>query len=298
MRMQIAFRETDTTRNGYSVAIAGGIVETDPDDRLSYDECMVPFFISFTDGLPGVAICGRRPARIADDDLGTLLAVDDLESLLTAKIARETPSPAVNAEFAMRETAVEPSVPGGTVYAFSGLVYLAAGQSVDFRRASQLESLRHLDGRTSGMAYGGIIGDTVRPELGPLDVVEEMDGEAMSGLLRKPWWAFGAEPVALPGTMRRDVYERAERFQDLHFADRTQAEETEYATLLEQLKPAGMTNILNDRAFERFVAATREAPGYVSSYRPTPLSAFKSREDHLRTLVAALVERDRKLPGL
>lgn len=211
MRMQIAFRETDETRSGYSVALAGGVIETSPDDRLSYDECRVSFQLSFReDGVPFSAFCHRTPTRLATDSI--LLDTCTLEDLLTVRMERNQPSDFLNAEFAMRETALPASIPGATSYAFSGLVYLERDQTISYSEACQLESRSDLGDRA--MFFRGVLGADFRPEVGEIDVVEEMRGAKMDQLLQKPWWGFAEEAYSLPGTMRRGNYEQIERFQD------------------------------------------------------------------------------------
>lgn len=286
MRMQIAFRETDETRSGYRVAIAGGVIETSPEDRLSYDECRVSFQLSFReDGVPFSAFCHRTPTRLTTD--GILLDTCTLEDLLTVRMDRYQPSDFLNAEFAMRETALRASAPGATSYAFSGFVYLDRGQIISYSEASQLEPRSDLGDRA--MFFRGVLGADFRPEIGEVDVVEEMRGATMDQLLQKPWWGFAEEAYSLPGTMRRGNYEQIERFQQLHFADRATAEEVEYARLRERMQYLGTAGMLTDPIMERYIRARRAAPDFRSPYLPVPHSATFTRQDAFDTLVKELI---------
>ncbi|MCZ7861181.1 hypothetical protein O9X98_07145 [Agrobacterium salinitolerans] len=292
MRMQIAFRETDETRSGYRVAVAGGVIETSPDDRLSYDECRVSFQLSFReDGVPFSAFCLRTPTRLATDSI--LLDTCTLEDLLTVRMERNQPSDFLNAEFAMRETALPSSIPGATSYAFSGLVYLDRDQTISYSEACQLESRSDLGDRA--MFFRGVLGADFRPEIGEIDVVEEMRGAKMDQLLQKPWWGFAEEAYSLPGTMRRGNYEQIERFQRLHFAARDPEQENEYARLRERMQHLGMAGMLADPILESYIQARRAAPDFRSPYFPVPHSATFTRQDALDTLVTGLISAGPRL---
>ncbi|MCV9964972.1 hypothetical protein OIU34_24050 [Pararhizobium sp. BT-229] len=287
MRMQIAFRETDETRSGYRVAIAGGVIETSPENRLNYDECRMGFRLSFReDGVPSSVFCDRTPVRLPSD-VPLVLDACTLEDLLACQMDRYRPSDFINAEFAMRETALEASGPGSTVYAFSGFVYLDRGETLSYSEACQLASRPGLG--DDAMFFSGILGQDFRPEIGEIDVVEEMHGVPMGGLLQKPWWGFGEEAHSLPGTMRRGNYEQIERFEQLHFADRDPAEDLEYNRLLDRMRYLGTANMLNDPILERYIQTRRSAPDFRSPYLPVPYSAMFTRQDALDTLVTGLI---------
>jgi hypothetical protein len=292
MRMQIAFRETDETRSGYKVAIAGGVIETSPQEHLSYDECRVSFQMSFReDGVPILAFCHRTPTRLLSDSI--LLDTCSLEDLLSIPMDRYHPSGFLNAEFAMRETALKPSTLGATSYAFSGLVYLDRHQIISYSEASQLES--RSDRGDHAMSFRGVLGSDVRPEIGEINVVEEMLGAPMSELLQKPWWGFGEEAYSLPGTLRAVNYEQAEQFEQLHFSDRGPTQELEYTRLKDRMQYLGMAGILADPILERYVQTRRTAPDFSSPHFPFPRSAMFTRQDALDTLVVGLVGATPKL---
>ncbi|MDW9481379.1 hypothetical protein GOB57_22285 [Sinorhizobium meliloti] len=287
MRMQIAFRETDETRSGYRVVIAGGVIETSPEDRLSYEECRVSFQLSFRDdGVPSSAFCHRVPMRLSSES-GVLLDTCSLEDLLTCQMDRCKPSDFLNAELFMRETALQPSASGATVYAFSGYAYLDRGENLSYTEACQLESSSELGDRA--MFFRGVLGTDFRPEIGEIDVVEEMRGAPMDQLLQKPWWGFGEEAYSLPGTMRLGNYEQIERFQQLHFSQRDAAQDLEYNRLRDRMRHLRTDSILSDPFLERYVRARREAPDFRSPYLPVPHSAIFTRQDALDTLVTELV---------
>lgn len=132
MRMQIAFRETEETRSGYRIAIAGGVIETSPEDRLSYDECRVTFQFSFReDGVPFSAFCHRNPQRLSSET-DVLFDTSTLEGLLTCRMDRAQPSDFLNAELFLRETSLAPSAQGASSYVFSGLVYLNRNETLSY----------------------------------------------------------------------------------------------------------------------------------------------------------------------
>ena len=239
MKMQIAFRETGTQRAGYRVAIAGGIVETHSSDRLSYDECHMPFDLScHGDGTVMLAYCHRHPTRIAYDEIH--LEMETLEGLLARDMSRMRPSPFANAEFALRETALKPGKAGGMVYAFSGFYYLDQSTTLDFTKVYQLESRDESGDHV--MMRTGVLGQDVRPELAGIDAVADMRGHSMTELLKKPWWGFGDEPTSLPGTMRKGIYEQLDRLHHLHFVE-NERDSDEYRYLLDRMRSDGTCGV-------------------------------------------------------
>jgi hypothetical protein len=294
MRMQIAFRETEETRSGYRIAIAGGVIETSPEDRLSYDECRVSFQFAFReDGVPFSAFCHRNPQRLSSES-DVLLDTSTLEALLTCKMDRSQPRDFLNAELFLRETSLAPSAQGASSYVFAGLVYLDRDETLSYSEACQLESRSDLGDRA--MFFRGVLGEDFRPEIGEIDVVKEMRGATMAQLLEKPWWGFGDEAFSLPGTMRRGNYEQIERFQQLHFSDRNPAEDLEYNRLADRMRYLGMDTMLTDRMLEGYIRARRSAPDFRSPYLPVPHSATFTRQDALDTLVTELLTGPR--PGM
>ncbi|MBY3433519.1 hypothetical protein HFN89_05100 [Rhizobium laguerreae] len=288
MRMQIAIRETGVTRDGYRADIAGGIMETSPEDRRIYDECSMPLHVAFReDGVVSSVVSLRTPAALPSG-IRADLDCYPLEELLLRQMDRFRPNGGLNAEFTFRETALSPSRRGATVYAFSGMVYPEESEHVSYSEVCQLGPRGGI--AEEAMFFDGIVGEDFWPELGRIDAVAEMRGATMGQLLCKPWWGFGDEPHSLPGTMRKANYEQLERFQQLHFGERsTPEDEADYSRLKERMIALGMSDMFTDPLLERYIGARRSAPGFISPYRPIPLSAQFSRREALETLVTELV---------
>lgn len=285
MRMQIAFRETTTERNGYQVVIAGGLIDIDPEDGIECDEQLLSFdMVNDENGQLSGAFVRATPRPIVYEE--ELLAQDTLEHLLTCRIPRMNPSEFANAEFALRKTYVEPGDPQGVVYGFSGFYYLEKGASLDFAKAYQLETVPGLDGL---MKRTGILGQDWRPELGEVDVVMEMRGEAMAALLKKPWWGFGEEPVSLPGTMRREIYDQLDRLHRLHFVEGDRSSD-EYRGLVDAMREVGLASFLRDKGYERYLTARYADPSIETGFRPMPISRMATREQAVGVIVKSLLE--------
>ena len=292
MKMQIAFRGTDQTRKGYGVAIAAGVIETHPLDRLAYNETMLAFKLSFTDeGRLLLARSSREPAAITDGygySTPKLVDLSSLDDLLTSNLLRIDPSGFLNAEFALRETAVEPSEEGATVYAFMGLAHIDRHEKIDFGKLYQLESR---DGfGDAPMFLTGILGDDIRPEFGQLDMVEDFRGKTMEQVMQEPLWGFGEEAVALPGTRRIENYRQQQRFLELHFGGVREGKEYDY--LVNRMDHIGMGRVLTDPVFERYVAARLSDPHMPKPYLPTPRSRTFTRTQALETLVGELISEN------
>lgn len=288
MQIQIAIRETGETRDGYRVDIAGGIMETSPEDRRVYDECRMPLHVAFReDGVVSSVVSLRTPTELPSHIIADIDACT-LEDLLLRKMDRFRPNGGLNAEFVFRKTDLAPSRRGATVYAFSGFVYPEENEHVSYSQVCQLGPRGGI--AEEAMFFDGIIGEDFRPELGRIDAVGEMRGATMDQLLLKPWWGFGDEPHSLPGTMRATNYHQIELFQQLHFGDRsTPEEQCDYGRLKERMVALGMGNMFTDPMLERYIYARRSAPGFISPYRPVPLSAQFSRRDAVETLVTEMV---------
>ncbi|MCS4089403.1 hypothetical protein [Rhizobium sp. BK176] len=288
MRMQIAIRETGVTRDGYRADIAGGVMETSPDDRRVYDECRMPLHVGFRDdGVVSSVVSLRTPTALPDG-IGPDLDICSLEDLLVRKIDRFRPNGGLNAEFVFRATDLPPSQHGATVYAFSGFVYPEESERVSYTELCQLGPRGGI--AEEAMFFDGIVGEDFRPELGRIDVVEEMRGATMDQLVLKPWWGFGDEPHSLPGTMRRTNYDQIELFQQLHFGERSTVEDqSHYGSLKNRMVMLGMDNMFKDPIFERYIGARRSAPGFLSPYRPIPFSAQFSRKEAVETLVTEIL---------
>jgi hypothetical protein len=286
--MQIAIRETGETKGGYRADIAGGIMETSPDDRRIYDERRMPLHVAFReDGLVSSVVSLRTPTALPQEVRSDLDSYP-LEELLLRKMDRFSPNGGLNAEFTFRETALAPSRLGATVYAFSGFVYPEESERVSYSEVCQLGPRGGI--AESAMFFDGIVGEDFRPELGRLDAVAEMRGATMDQLLSKPWWGFGDEPHSLPGTMRKANYEQIERFQQLHFGERaTPEDQADYGRLKERMIALGMGNMFTDPLLERYIGARRSAPGFISPYRPIPFSAQFSHKEAMETLVTELL---------
>jgi hypothetical protein len=292
--MQIAIRETGETRDGYRVDIAGGIMETSPDDSRFYDECRMPLHVAFReDGVVSSVVSLRTPTALPADIVADIDACT-LEELLVRKMDRFKPNGGLNAEFAFRKTDLAPSRPGAAVYAFSGFVYPEEHEFVSYSEVCQLGPRGGI--AEEAMFFDGIIGEDFRPELGRIDAVAEMRGATMDQLLLKPWWGFGDEPHSLPGTMRITNYHQIERFQQLHFGDRsTQEEQCDYGRLKDRMVALGMGTMFTDPVFERYIYARRSAPGFFSPYLPVPLSAQFARKQAVETLVTEMIAPARRM---
>lgn len=293
MKMQVAFRETTTVRHGHSVAMAVGIIEVGPMELVDFDEKALAFKFHFAPSSThpiGVSAVGG-PRKIIDDDgwVKNTLAIGAIEDLLTSRIERAIPNEHHNADLAFRETELEPSVEGGMVYAFSGLLHLKPGQSFNFDELQWFESTN--DGLDKVMIFTGRSGIEHRIENGGVDMVESMLGEAMSAFLRAPLWGFGDEPYGLPGTMRIDVYRKMDRYQILVLADdRTEDEEHELAELREFMRCAGLNNLEKDEMYRNFVREMRSQFPEFDAYRPMTADQIVSREESLKVIVASLLK--------
>lgn len=285
MRMQIAFRETTTDRDGYRVAIAGGIIDIDREDGLECEERLLSFdMVNDRDGMLAVACVREAPRPIIYEE--EYLAQATLENLLTSQMPRMKPSDFANAEFALRKTHVEPGDPSGMVYGFSGFYYLEDEASLDFTKVYQLETVLGPGGL---LKRTGVLGEEWRPELAGFDVVDAMRGNAMGELLKMPWWGFGDEPVSLPGTMRRETYDQLHRLHHLHFVEGERDTE-EYRILVERMRELGLATFLRDAGYERYLTARYADPDIETGFRPIPFSRMASRGRAVNTLVRSLLE--------
>ncbi len=292
MKMQIAFRETATVRHDHSVAIAVGIIEVGPEELQDFEEKALAFKFHFTPvygHAVGVSVVGG-PRKLVDRDgwIENTLETGTLEDLLTSDIERAIPNEHHNADFALRETELPPSVEGGVVFAFSGFLHVKPGQPFKF------EDLQWFEKRAGDpshlMLFTGRSGIERRIEQGPVDMVESMRGQAMSAFLREPLWGFGDEAYGLPGTMRLDVYRKLGRYQDLVFADdRTPAEDSELDELREFMRYAALDSLEKDEMFQNFVREMRDQFPEFDGNRPMTAAQIVSREEGMSVIVASLV---------
>jgi hypothetical protein len=294
MKLQVAFREFNQQFGGHNVLCALGVVEGKPAELDIYEDRFVNFRLAFdgASGLLSTVTCLDNPHPItegfgaANDE--HLLHVCDLESLQASSLRRTHPNDYQNAEFALRMTDVEPSMDGRVVYAFAGLVYADENQKIDVSKLYQVESLQQ--SATAPMFLSGIVGATLRRELGEVNVETAMRGDALSGFLRKPWWGFGDEPVALPGTMRRSVYHNHQRYLDLAFKDRTVEEAAEFSTLRSEMKVVGFDTIESDPVFARYVHERMKLG--LKAHVPEKRSVVLAREPALASLVRSLINEE------
>lgn len=292
MKMQIAFRETATVRHDHSVAIAVGIIEVGPEELQDFEEKALAFKFHFTPAhghAVGVSVVGG-PRKLVDRDgwLGNTLATGTLEDLLTSHIERAIPNDQHNADFALRETELPPSVEGGLVFAFSGFVHVKPEQPFRF------EDLQWFENRAGDPAdlllFTGRSGIEQRLEQGRVDMVASMEGEAMPAFLQAPLWGFVEEAYGLPGTMRLDVYRKMDRYQDLVLADETTpAEESELEGLREFMRYAALDNLEKDEMFRNFVREMREQFPEFAGNRPMTAEQIVSREESMGVIVASLL---------
>ena len=255
MKMQIAFRETSTVRHGHRVAMAAGVIEVGPEDTTDYEEKGLVFRFDF---IPGVAhpvgVSTHWPPHKLKSKWGHLdgeLEVGTLEGLLTTDIERAIPNDMHNADLILRQTEIPSSAEGGRVFAFSGLVHVKPEQLFSYSDITWYEAQPH--GQANFMIYAGRSGLERRPTEEKIDMAKTMRGEAMSGFLREPLWGFGAEPYALPGTMRLSMYRKMDRYRQLFFTDRSDTEvDQEFRALREEMRIAGLDNLDKDKNFQQF----------------------------------------------
>lgn len=292
MKMQIAFRETATVRHDHSVAMAVGIIEVGPEELQDFEEKALAFKFHFTPAYShavGVSVVGG-PRKLVDRDgwLENTLATGTLEDLLTSHIERAIPNDRHNADFALRETELPPSVEGGVVFAFSGLVHVKHEQPFRFEDLQWFES--RAGDRVDLMLFTGRSGIEKRTERSAVDMVESMRGQAISAFLQAPLWGFGEEVYGLPGTMRLDVYRKHGRYQDLVLADdRNPAEELELEELREFMRYAALDNLEKDEVFRNFVREMREQFPEFDGNRPMTADQIVSREESMGVIVASLL---------
>jgi hypothetical protein len=294
MKLQIAFREFNQQYGGHKVLCAVGVVEGKPADLAIYEDKFVNFRLLFDvpSGLLSTVTCLDNPHPIsegygaANDEY--LLNMCDLEGLQASSLRRTHPNEYQNAEFALRVTDVEASEPGNAVYAYAGLVYAKEGQKIDVSNLYQAEGLQQ--SVTAPMFLSGILGATFRKELGEVNIETATRGDGLSGYLKKPWWGFGEEPVALPGTMRRTVYHSHQRYLDLAFKDRTIEEAAEFTKLRSEMRVLGFDKVESDPVFARYVHERMKLGVKVNV--PEKRSAILAREPVLASLVRSLINEE------
>lgn len=292
MRTQIAFRKSGETFHGHSVLIAVGVLESADPSVARYEDRFVNFRAIFdqTAGMLSSLQCLGNPHEITQgfgkEDDEHLLHMCDLENLQTTSLQRTVPDGMVNAELAVRATDMEPGKPGAIVYAFSGLVYVRPEQKADVTHLYQLEALQ--DAAVAPQFMSGIVGQTVRKEIGPINVEEDTRGDALSGFLRRPWWGFGDEPMSLPGTMRREVYRRLDRYAELFFKERSGDEAKEFEELQREMRFIGMNTLEKDATYARFVEKRREHG--ITLYRPQRLSTIQAEKSINRAIIRSLLD--------
>jgi hypothetical protein len=255
MKMQIAFRETNTMRHGHRVAMAVGVIEVGPDDTADYEEKALVFRFDFNPAMAhAVSASTFWPPRKLVSQWGNLdveLETGTLEGLLTSQIERAIPNEVHNADFVLRQTDVPPSVEEGRVFAFSGLLHLKPEQKFSFNDVVWYETPTL--GQDNVMIYAGRSGMERRPEDGRPDMVETMRGDAMSSFLREALWGFGNEAYSLPGTMRLGMYRKMDRYGELFFSENlSSVEQEEFKSLKEEMRLAGLDNVAKDETYQEF----------------------------------------------
>jgi hypothetical protein len=255
MKMQIAFRETITTRHDHNVAMAVGIIEVGPEDVTDYEDKSLVFRFDYNPALDHAVAASTywAPRKLVDNwgSLDVELETGTLENLLTREIERAIPNDNHNADLVLRQTEVPSSVEGGRVFAFSGLLHLKPEQKFSFNDVVWFES--PVDAPKNVMIYAGRSGIERRPESGRQDMVESMRGDAMASFLRQPLWGFGDEAYSLPGTMRLSMYRKMDRYAELFHTERLNpAEKDEFENLKEDMRVAGLNNLATDVNFQNF----------------------------------------------
>lgn len=295
MKMQIAFRETVTTRHDHNVAMAVGVIEVGPQDTNDYEDKSLVFRFDFNPALehPVAASTFWVPRRLVDSwgSLDVELATGTLEHLLMSDIERAIPNDVHNADFVLRQTEVPPSVEGGRVFAFSGFLHVKPDQKFSFNDVVWFES--PISGQDNVMIYAGRSGVERRPEDGRLDMVETMRGDAMSSFLRKPLWGFGDEPYALPGTMRLSMYHKVDRYKELFFAEGlSAADQGEFEALKEEMRMAGLDNVAKDENYKAFAKEMRLKYPELTGSKPQTRQQRLLRNEKIKEVLSEVMAAD------
>lgn len=293
MKMQIAFRETLTTRHDHNVAMAVGVIEVSPYDTVDYEDKSLVFRFDFDPALDHAVAASTfwAPSKLVDDSgwLETEMQTGTLEGLLKTDIERAIPNEMHNADFVLRQTEVPASVDGGRVFAFSGLLHLKPEQIFSFRDVTWFDS--RTSGQSNVMVYSGRSGVEHRPEDGRPDMVEAMLGEAMSSFLREPLWGFGDVAYSLPGTMQISMYHKIDRYSDLFFSESLSAsEEREFHDLKQEMRVAGLDNLATDEDYKTFYRQMRiKCPGLTAN-KPMTAEQRRSRNEAISETIAEVME--------
>ncbi|TLX15755.1 hypothetical protein [Rhizobium sp. MHM7A] len=295
MKMQIAFRETVTTRHDHNVAMAVGVIEVGPQDTTDYEDKSLVFRFDFNPALEhAVAASTHWPPRRLVDSWGWLeteLETGTLEGLLMSQIERAIPNDIHNADFVLRQTEVPPSVEGGRVFAFSGFLHVKPEQRFSFNDVVWFES--PTSGQDNVMIYAGRSGVERRLEDGRQDMVETTRGDAMSSFLRKPLWGFGDEAYSLPGTMRLSMYQKMDRYMELFFSESlSAADKKEFAGLKEEMRRAGLDNVAKDEDFKAFVKQMRLKYPELVGNKPLTGKQRRLHEEKVSEVMSEVMEAD------
>lgn len=299
MKLQIAFRKSSAVFHDHIATMAVGVLEKHDETPHAYEEKMVSFRFGFDveTGLLGSVSCLDNPRDIVwEYGKEPNFESCTLEHLVTTPLHRSVPGMICNADLIFRATDVEPSEAGATVYAFSAIVFTPPSQKVDDTHVYQLQAVQRSS--AAPMFLAGLIGETLRKEIGPIDVPKQMNGDALSSFLRTPWWGFGEEPVGLPGTMKRSVYHKRERYTELFLNEsRSGDEDKEFDALREVMRVWGLNNIEKDPIYAKFIRARYEAVGSPRQ-KPQTGRETQDQEQALSVLVRSLINEDRTGMGL
>ncbi|EPX76788.1 hypothetical protein [Salipiger mucosus] len=201
-RYQFFFRETASRIGERPVSIAAGLVEApagsiDPRvvhqfapnrgengrlDSLSILEHKVPFQSVDANGTMSDPVLASDPDHLLESPIWPLSQVFDLGALQFRKVD------------------IPPAEDGNEVFATFGMVG-ARGLALDYTKISVFEG-EHND--IEPKQFRGYLGHDVLPERDVPDMDEDMRGEPMKALWRKPLWGFGPEPYVIPTFASRE----------------------------------------------------------------------------------------------
>lgn len=295
MKMQIGFRESTAVRHGHAVAMACGVLEVAPEEWIDFNEKSLAFSFDFVPALghAAAATAVGMPREIRDEygRAEDTLSIGSLEDFFTSRIDRAIPNDVHNADFVLRETELPASVLDGRVFAFAGLIHFRPEQKFAFEDLWWFESVDAAPGHV--MMFAGRSGFERRPELGSVDMVESMRGEAMTAMLRKPLWGFGDEPYGLPGTMRLENYRKLDRYHTLFFIEeRSSEEQAEFEDVREFVKMAALNTIEKDAQYREFVREMRAQHPEFNSHKPMTADQMVSRDESLRVIIDSILKQE------